>query len=809
MPYASRTLLLLVALAAGCASEDYIALYYNQPVAPSLTTSDIESMDYMGPILIDEGVNFCVYSEHATRIELALFDDPESNQPSQQFPMTQDGNLWTIYVEGVGVGQHYGYIAWGPNWTYDESFYPYTTIGFHNDADLEGNRFNPNKLLTDPYAKAYHRDHDWSKGSVASGPWAADATYAAASKSVVVESDYAWSENEEKVWRPGREDGTLAGHDWKELILYEVHTKGFTANPTSGVDHPGTFRGLAEKADYLQDLGINAIELLPVTQKETSLGGYWGYSNLSYFAPENNYSDEYGTTKEVYDVLDEFKEMVDTLHQHDIEVIIDVVFNHTGEGGLWEEKVCYGPDAETDCYTFNLSEVASLYDYRGLDNAAYYQTTNHGQEFIDHTGVGQTTRANYTPFRRMILDSLHFWSEEMHVDGFRFDLAAVLGEVDGDSSRWDRETSVLNAIINDADLQGRHTRIIAEPWSMGSYSNFPGGVIGEYPASGNDSAVAWSEWNGAFRDWWRRFMNWDYALSSSEYGVIDGGGTLTGSSAFYSERNPYNSVNFVTCHDGYTMYDLFSFDSPRNACGPLNPVCCSDPYSVWCDLEDPWNSSEKDWSSSGESYKRQLMRNLFVAMLVSRGTPMLYGGDEWLRTQFGNNNAYAKGADNAYNWFRWSEWQNVSAYQRLRMYDFVKKLIQLRKDNAWAFEADDWNMDNAAWLDNDGSTMAGEDWNGRHVGLVYSGEGRDIAILINQESSAVTFNLGGSWALAVDTQSYFDTPATPEEAGGGGYFEDYPDATPSVSANIHLDDPTPVGSSYTVVADSIVVLVTN
>ncbi len=798
--------LALVATALGCAAEDYTRLYYTQPVAPSLVLEDLTTFDFMGPVLMDQGVNFCVYSENAERIELALFDDPESTQPSQQFELTRYGDFWSLYVEGIGDGQHYGYIAWGPNWTYDAEFRPNSELGFVSDVDEHGNRFNPNKLLTDPWAKAYHRGHDWSRGSVASGPWRSDSTYAAASKSVIVSSEYEWSEHE-TLWRERRASGELDGHDWNDLIFYEVHLKGFTANSASGVDHPGTYRGMGEKAAYLGDLGVTAVELLPIHQKEYSLGGYWGYSNLSYFAPEIGYSADYEATSDPTVVLDEFKTMVDQLHQQGVEVIVDVVYNHTGEGGLWEDKIYYGPNPD-EYYNIAWNEVASLYNMRGLDNQTYYLVSSDGQGFEDHTGVGHDVRCNHEATRRLILDSLRFYVEELHVDGFRFDLGAVLGQVDGDSSSWSPETTVLKDIIDDPVLQANNTRIIAEPWSMGSYNGY-NFLNGSYPSADDKPGYAWAEWNDAFRDFWRHFTNapalgYDYPINSAMYwDTVDGGGTLTGSEAFYGAKNPYHSVNFITVHDGYTLYDLFSFDEARNMCGPLNPICCDDPYSVWCDLETPWAQTEANWGDEGT--KRQLMRNMFTLLMVSRGSPLILGGDEWMRTQYGNNNAYSLQADNAANWFRWGEWQNTSSAKRHRMHDFVRQIIAFRKAHKAAFAPKEYGGGMALeWLNEEGRSKT--DWTDRHLMMHYAGGDasgeKPVLVLINGESYEIEFQLpAGSWARVIDTNSWWDT--------SDGYFgsAEGQDADVKLSANAMVDAPIELsGDAYGVAANSIVVL---
>jgi isoamylase len=807
----------LVAGALGCADDDYMALYSTAPKAPSLDWDAIEDLGHMGPTIIDQGVNFCVFSENATRIELALFDEPDSSQPTQQFLMEQYGDVWNLYVEGLGVGQHYGYVAWGPNWEYREDFYPYSVLGFSADADSRGNRFNPNKLMLDPYAKGYHRAHDWLAGSAASGPWRDESTYAAGSKSVIVASDYEWSAEEEDYRQRRADDGV---HGWNDLIMYEVHVKGFNNNSASGVEHPGTYRGFGEKAQYLADLGITAVELLPIHMKEHSLGGYWGYSNLSYFAPEMSYSDEYLRTGEPFEVIDEFKYMVEELHKHDIEVILDVVYNHTGEGGLWQDRFCYGTDPETDCYDVRWEEVTSMFSYRGLDNSAYYYVHEDGHQFIDHTGVGGDFRASYRPGKALILDSLRWYVDELHVDGFRFDLAAVLGQDPNNPDKWDPSNAVLQEIVDDELLQQYNTRLIAEPWPWGSHSNYTGDnghYLGDYPTSSNDPEIAFAEWNGGFRDWWRRFINDPndeyYDLDQREYWeTVNGGEAITGSAALFGDdgRGPQHSVNFITVHDGYTLYDLFSYDEPRNACSPVNPICCESPFSVWCEWQyhAPHGYGEKDWGGDNEPLKRQLMRNAYVGMMISHGTPLILGGDEWMRTQFGNTNAYSQQSDNDANWFRWGEWTNDSTYMRHRMHDFVSKLIQFRKDHADALAPDDFDAVNVDWRSPyDANASGSADWASRSVIVLYEPQsGGKVVALVNMEDFDLEFGVPpGSWALGVDTQWWYDAPGNSSETVG--WFADHPDADPYESRNIDTTPDNAVSGTYEVKSRSIVVLV--
>ncbi len=796
-------LVLLIALT-GC-EEDYVQLYATQPLPPSFTEDMVASLDTLGPTRIDQGVNFSVYSAHATRVDLLLFDDPEAERPAWQFEMVRMGDVWNLHVEGIGLGQHYGYVAWGPNWPYDEAWFPGAIDGFRFDVDADGNRFNPNKLLTDPYCKALHRDHDWSKGSTATGPGRAESTWAASAKCVVVDSDYAWSEAEE-AWQALRASGDHPGHGVADLILYEVHPRGFTRNAASGVDHPGTFRGLGEKAAYLADLGVTGVELLPVHEKPLD-GGYWGYNNINFFAPELSYASD----PDPRAVIDEFKGMVDQLHQHGIEVILDVVYNHTGEGGLWRERIYQDDsslDASTDLafYNFDPKETAGIYNLRGLDNASYYALTEDNQEYWNNTGVGNQTRPNFEPMRRMTMDSLRFMVQELHVDGFRFDLAPILGEVDGAYNDWDDPANtVLQDIVDDPVLVAHHTRVIAEPWSAGGHYN---PILGQFPASSVAPNAGWGEWNARFRDWWRSFVNDDGWRLNTFEAEADGGFTLTGSHGLYAHngRGPWASVNFVTVHDGFTMYDLLSYEEKQNGCGPLNPVCCDDPNSPWCDQASGENHNRsRDWSggAAGEATKRQLMRNLFTAMMISHGTPLILGGDEWMRTQHGNNNAYSTGADNEFNWFQWGIWQQNA--DKVRMHDFVRDLTIFRREHAYAFHRETYDG-GAPFAWKSASNDDNVDWGGRHLMIHYwdSSFGPQLAILINNELGDVTFTLpAGSWARVVDTQRWWDF----DDADDPGDYFDQSGADRQVSHNISTDAPEPVdGATFTVPARSIVIL---
>jgi isoamylase len=408
--------------------------------------------------------------------------------------------------------------------------------------------------------------------------------------------------------------------------------------------------------------------------------------------------------------------------------------------------------------------------------------------------------------RRMTMDSLRFMVQELHVDGFRFDLAPILGEVDGAYNDWDDPANtVLQDIVDDPVLVAHHTRVIAEPWSAGGHYN---PILGQFPASSVAPNAGWGEWNARFRDWWRSFVNDDGWRLNTFEAEADGGFTLTGSHGLYAHngRGPWASVNFVTVHDGFTMYDLLSYEEKQNGCGPLNPVCCDDPNSPWCDQASGENHNRsRDWSggAAGEATKRQLMRNLFTAMMISHGTPLILGGDEWMRTQHGNNNAYSTGADNEFNWFQWGIWQQNA--DKVRMHDFVRDLTIFRREHAYAFHRETYDG-GAPFAWKSASNDDNVDWGGRHLMIHYwdSSFGPQLAILINNELGDVTFTLpAGSWARVVDTQRWWDF----DDADDPGDYFDQSGADRQVSHNISTDAPEPVdGATFTVPARSIVIL---
>ncbi|HUB06333.1 MAG TPA: alpha-amylase family glycosyl hydrolase [Myxococcales bacterium] len=811
-----RTRPLLLVLLVACNSAPYTHLYQASPIAPSYTVADVAAMNHMGATVVDDGVNFAVYSEHATKMQVLLFDDPVNQQlPTRQFdltPVAPGANVWNVFVSGVGLHQAYGYIAWGPNWPYVSTWQAGAIDGFQADVDANGNRFDPNKLLLDPWAKMMTANFDWSIANAPSGPDRTQSTYQAAGKSLTVQSQYQWSDAEAQ-WIAARQNPNMPGHRLQDLIVYEMHPKGFTADASSGVIHPGTFRGIGENADYLKDLGITALELLPSEAKSTD-GGYWGYDTIGFFIPELTYTALLNPSSISSSILqnpeapiDEFKWMVDQLHQRGIEVFLDVVFNHTGEGGLWQDEIQLDdvvPDGDPALYNYDPKEVANILEWRGLDNQAWYALDPTNQFYWDNSGVGQDTRPNHTPMARLIMDSLNYWVSEMHVDGFRFDEAAILGQSDQIPYTWanppNPSTTILQTIADDPLFHQQNIRIVAEPWSGGGDWN------GYYPASTTLPGYGWGEWNGPFRDWWRSAMNvpgWNVGSTIWSPITPASGATagffLDGSYDFFewNGRLPGASFNFVTIHDGFTMYDLFSYDTKVNGCGPLNPACCTGALNYYCSNPDGAdNNISFNWNS--EDQKRQLMRNLFVAMLVSHGTPLLLGGDEWMRTQLGNNNAYSTLADNYYNWFEWGTWE--ADPHRQRMHDFVKQLIALRKKLAYALAPGDWSS--GAPLSWEGTT-AGQppNWNGQQLAVHYppSSQGPELDILINLATSAADFTLpAGSWVALLDTQQYFDADSL---------FTENAALDPGQSNNVWLSNPTAVpGGDYNVMPQSIVVL---
>ena len=553
----------------------------------------------LGASVRSGGVNFSVFSRSATRIELLLFDREDAAVPSAIVPlepMHRTYHYWHVHVPGLDAGQVYAYRAHGP---------------FEPERGL---RFDREKVLLDPYGLAIAVPEGFDR-SAAARP--GDNT-AVAMKSVVADpGQYDW-EGDRPLQRP-----------FAETVIYELHVRGFTRHASSGVapGRAGTYAGLIEKIPYLQDLGITAVELLPIFQfdPQNAPGGrpnYWGYQPVSFFAPHHAYSSRKGALA----ALDEFRDMVKALHRAGIEVILDVVFNHTTEGGH---------DGPTQCY-------------RGLANDVYYILQNDRSRYEDYSGCGNTLNANHPIVRRLIQDSLRYWVTEMHVDGFRFDLASVLSR--DEAGHPIPNPPVLFDIESDPLLAG--TKLIAEAWdAAGLYQ--VGSFVGD----------TWQEWNGRFRDDVRRFLKGDHGSVSGVATRLLGSPDLYG----HEEREAEQSINFVTCHDGFTLNDLVSYNRKHNeANGENNRDGSNDNLSWNCGVEGPTDDP------AIEALRNRQVKNFFALELLAAGTPMLLMGDEVRRTQAGNNNAYC--LDDDLNWFDWTLLERHADVHR-----FVRALTAFRQ----------------------------------------------------------------------------------------------------------------------------------
>lgn len=546
------------------------------------------------------GVNFSVFSRFATRIELLLFNANDDAAPSCIYeidPLTnRTYHYWHVFVPHIGSGQIYGYRVHG-------SFEP-----------KRGLRFDSTKLLLDPYGRSVVIPKTYSR-KAATG--AGNSNLATALKSVVVDpAMYDW-ENDAPLHTPSA-----------NTVLYEMHVRGFTRHPDSRVPENlrGTYAGLIEKIPYLQDLGISAIELLPVFQFDSSdcppgLVNYWGYQPVSFFSVHRGYSSR----QDALGPVDEFRDMVKALHRAGIEVILDVVYNHTSEGG----------------------DGGPTLSFRGFDNSAYYILQQDASRYSDYSGCGNTLNANHPIVRRMIVDSLRYWVTEMHVDGFRFDLASILSR--DTSGHCMSSPPVLWDIESDPVLAG--TKLIAEAWdAAGLYQ--VGSFIGD----------SWMEWNGRFRDDFRSFFRGENGTVSR---IAD---RLVGSPQIYShkQREAEQSVNFITCHDGFTLNDLVSYDHKHNNANNQNNVDGHDDNRSWnCGVEGLTNDP------TVERLRNRQVKNFLTVTLLSLGMPMILMGDEVRRTQFGNNNNYCH--DDETNWFDWTMLEKHHDIHR-----FAKLLIRRR-----------------------------------------------------------------------------------------------------------------------------------
>jgi len=630
----------------------------------------------LGAACVREGVNFSVFSRHATSVELLLFEGVDDARPSRVIGLDPRIHrtyfYWHVFVPGVRHGQLYGYRVDGP---------------FDPQA---GMRFDRAKVLLDPYARCVVVPRSYSRGAArGEGDNAAMAM-----KSVVVDCGvYDW-EGDAPLRRPAA-----------QTIVYEMHVRGFTGHPGSGVPEKtrGTFAGLIEKIPYLRELGITAVELLPVFQFDAQdappgLVNYWGYSPVSFFAPHRAYSSR----QDPVGPIDEFRDMVKALHRAGIEVILDVVFNHTAEGGLG------GPTLS----------------FRGFDNVTYYILEPDRSRYADYTGTGNTLNANQPIVRRMIVDSLRYWVEAMHVDGFRFDLASVLSR--DAAGQPMSNPPVLWDVESDPVLAG--TKLIAEAWD----------AAGLYQV-GSFAGDAWQEWNGRFRDDVRSFFRGERSTVNR---VAD---RLIGSPEIYGhkEREAEQSVNFVTCHDGFTLNDLVTYDHKHNeANGESNRDGSDDNRSWNCGLEGPTDDAVI------ERLRNRQVKNFLAVTLLSIGMPMILMGDEARRTQHGNNNAYCQ--DNETSWFDWTLIEKhadvhrfvrlLSRWRRLRSGGPVRQPVRLGELLRDAHR--DWH----------GVKLGQPDWGDSSHSLAFSAEiGREqllVYIILNAYTEPLDFELPPTGAEA-------------------------------------------------------------
>jgi isoamylase len=594
-----------------------------------------------------QGVNFALYSENATGADLCLFNSADDEKEYERIKIEEvSHHVWHVYIPDLKPGQLYGYRVYGP-------YEP------HN-----GHRFNPNKLLIDPYAKAVAGQVKWSDAvfGYEMGNPEEDLSFSETDsapfvpKSVVIDHNFNWE---------GDRPPSIPYH---QTIIYETHVKGFTKlHPDIPEEIRGTYAAIAHPVtiSYLKSLGITAVELMPVHDfitdrmlRDKGLENYWGYNTISFFAPEDRYSSSGVQGQQAF----EFKNMVKELHKAGIEVILDVVYNHTAEG----------------------NHMGPTLSFRGVDNATYYRLTEDKRYYMDYTGTGNTLNAQLPAVLRLIMDSLRYWILDMHVDGFRFDLAATLAR---ELHEVDRLSSFFDIIHQDPVIS--QVKLIAEPWDIGE----GGYQVGKFPPG-------WAEWNGKYRDCIRDY--WRGADSMlGEFAL-----RFTGSPDLYKDdyRRPTASINFVTAHDGFTLHDLVSYNEKHNEANGENNNDGESHNRSWnCGAEGPTDKKEII------ALRNQQKRNFLTTLFLSQGVPMLVAGDELGRTQKGNNNAYCQ--DNEISWLNWEQADH-------ELLEFIRKLIQLYKNHP-VFSRRRWfqgrpitgaGLEDIAWFLPDGNEMSDENW---------------------------------------------------------------------------------------------------
>jgi len=687
-------------------------------------------------------ITFRVYSSQATRIAVYLYSTATGTQEKASYVLSENADIFARTVSvaalnGLGITGtvYYGYRAWGPNWPYSTSWAKGSTAGFISDVDTAGNRFNPNKLLVDPYAREISHDpqtpsHPGISGYRSGANRAVD-TGTFAPKGIVFTP-------------PANGVGSKPTRAFKDDIVYEVHLRGLTKNDSSiSSAYRGTYKGAGLKAPYLASLGITAVEFLPLheTQNDTndvnptSTAGdnYWGYMTLNYFAPDRRYAYD----KSPGGPTAEFKAMVKAFHDAGIKVLVDVVYNHTGEDGPQGDK-----------YTYN------IFSWRGLDNPAYYSLTSDRQSPWDNTGVG----GNYNTFnlaaQNLIVDSVAYWKATLGVDGFRFDLASVLGNTCQHgcfSYNKTNPATALNRLVAEMPARpaggGSGVDWIAEPWAIGGNSY----QVGNFPSG-------WSEWNGIYRDSLRRDQN---KMGVEAVSPAELANRFAGSSDLYGDdgRRPWNSVNFMVAHDGFTLKDLYACNNKNNSQPwPYGPSDGGSDYNL-------------SWNQGGVAAdQRKAARNGHAFLMLSAGTPMITGGDEYLRTLNCNNNPY--NLDSSANWLDWTPDTNQANFAT-----FTDRLIAFRKAHpalrpANFYTASDTNgngLGQLVWFTPAGATPDGAYWgNTNNHALAWRIDGTEfgdtgIYVAYNGWSGDVTFNLpaptpGKQWYRVTDTSTWAEGP---------------------------------------------------
>jgi glycogen operon protein len=673
------------------------------------------------------GTNFTLFSENAEKVELCLFDSPAAPTESERIPLPEQTDMvWHAYLPGVWPGQLYGFRVHGP---YDPR---------------AGHRFNPNKVVLDPYARAIGRELHWCDELFGYQLGHADEDLSFDERNSAASAPLAMVVDPAFTWGDDRPPDT----PWHETIIYEVHVKGFTQrHPDVLQELRGTYAGLASEpaVRHLSELGVTAVELLPVHDHvddrlliERGLSNYWGYNTLAFFAPEVDYA----RADSPRDSVREFKSMVAALHAAGIEVILDVVYNHTAEG----------------------NHLGPTVSFRGIDNASYYRVVpDDPRYYTDFTGCGNTLNMMHPKVLQLIMDSLRYWVKEMHVDGFRFDLAAALAR---ELHEVDRLGAFFDIIHQDPVLS--QVKLIAEPWDLGE----GGYQVGNFP-------VGWTEWNGKYRDAARRYWRGDEGV------VSELATRLCGSSDLYEQsgRRPYASINFITAHDGFTLHDLVSYNEKHNeANGEDNRDGGDENLS--------WNHGAEGFTDDPQvtELRERQKRNLLAFLLLSQGVPMVCGGDEIGRTQQGNNNAYCQ--DNELGWLDW----NLDE-RRQALLEFSRRLIRFRREHPTLRRRKFFHgrrirgseVKDITWLRADGGEMTDEEWNSgwvRTLGMRLSGEGLGMVdeagqpltddtllILLNAHHETVRFSLptGASrvrWEILIDTHKPHVPPGRRVFRGG-------------------------------------------